>query len=226
MLFRSLGVKEKEVRLAMTLVLNAWDRLLVQGNENSNSLEFTGIEHWATVQSCTLHTNNNAASGTFAGLTFDRFLAESCAKPTAILGHPQAIQEMMAAYFQLGFAGAMNITIPNGDRITPGYNFAGFVNTGVGKLLVVADNNFARVAVSTTTFSASLWALRMTHNGEPLVYKLTQIPLSLNDLVPGCTAISFEVWAATSFVMKACCAQGRYDSVFTGRLASTCTVIG
>ena len=221
-----LGVKEKEVRLAMTLVLNAWDRLLVQGNENNNSLEFTGIEHQATVQSCTLHTNNNAASGTFAGLTFDRFLAESCAKPTAILGHPQAIQEMMAAYFQLGFAGAMNITIPNGDRITPGYNFAGFVNTGVGKLLVVADNNFARVAVSTTTFSASLWALRMTHNGEPLVYKLTQIPLSLNDLVPGCTAISFEVWAATSFVMKACCAQGRYDSVFTGRLASTCTVIG
>jgi hypothetical protein len=113
-----------------------------------------------------------------------------------------------------------------GDRIVPGYNFASFVNTGIGRLQVVADNNFRKTAAGATTFQADLWAFRMTHNGEPLVYQVTQIPLSLNDLVPGCTAISFEVWAATALVIKACCAQGKYTTQFTGRLATTCTTIG
>lgn len=220
------GVKEKEIRLAMTLVMNGEDRLLVNGDTNTNALEFDGLENWATNMSCTFHTNDNSASGTFSGISFDRFLSESCAKPTHVFGHPQAVQEMMAAYFQLGFQGSQVVNFATGDRITPGYNFAGYVNTGVGKLTVVADNNFRRNASGATTFQADLWPLRMTHNGEPLVYRTTQIPLSLNDLVPGCTAISFEVWKATALVIKACCAQGKYTSQFTGRIATTCTAIG
>jgi len=221
-----LGVKEKEVRTAMTLVMNGWDALLVNGDHVSNSLEFTGFENWATNYSCTFHTNDNSASGTFSGLGFDRFLSESCAKPTHVFGHPQAVQEMLAAYFQLGFQGSQVVNFADGNRITPGFNFAGFVNTGVGRLTVVADNNFRRNNIGGGNFQADLWAMRMTHNGEPLVYKITQIPLSLNDLVPGCTAISFEVWAATALVIKACCAQATYTSQFTGRIATTCTAIG
>jgi len=221
-----LGVKEKEVRTAMVLVMNGWDRLLVQGDSNTNSLEFDGIENWATNMSCTMHTNDNSASGSFSAAAFDRFVSESCAKPTHVFGHPQAIQEMLSGYFQLGFAGSQVVNFADGNRITPGFNFAGFVNTGVGRLVVVADNNFRRTNIGGGNFQADLWALRMTHNGEPLVYRLTQIPLSLNDLVPGCTAISFEVWAATALVIKACCAQGKYTSQFTGRIASTCTAIG
>ena len=220
-----LNVKEKEVRLAMTMVMNGWDDMLVNGDHSGNSLEFTGLENWATNYSCTFHTNDNSASGTFSAISFDRFLSESCAKPTHVFGHPQAVQEMLAGYFQLGFQGSQVVNFADGNRITPGYNFAGFVNTGVGRLVVVADNNFRRNASGATTFQADLWALRMTHNGEPLVYKITQIPLSLNDLVPGCTAISFEVWAATALVIKACCAQGKYTSQFSGRLATTCTTI-
>lgn len=219
-------VKEKEIRLAMTLVMNGWDRLLVQGDTNSNSLEFDGIENWATNMSCTMHTNDNSASGTFSGASFDRFLSESCAKPTHLLGHPSAMQEVLAAYFGLGFNGSQVINFSSGDRITPGYNFAGYVNTGVGRLAVVADNNFAKTASGSTTFQADVWAMRFTHNGEPLVYKITQIPLSLTDLNPGCTAISFEIWAATALVIKACCAQSRFTSQFTGRIVSTCTAIG
>lgn len=220
-------VKEKEVRLAMTLVMNGWDRLLVDGSTAVSSLEFDGIQEWATNTSCTMHTNTNTSSGTFSAASFDQFLYESCAKPTHVFGHPSAIQEMMSAYFQLGFQGSqvVNFTGP-GDRIVPGYNFASFVNTGIGRLQVVADNNFRKTAAGATTFQADLWAFRMTHNGEPLVYQVTQIPLSLNDLVPGCTAISFEVWAATALVIKACCAQGKYTSQFTGRLATTCTTLG
>lgn len=222
-----LGVKEKEVRTAMTLVLNGYDKMLVDGDHVGNSLEFTGFESWATNYSCTFHTNDNDSSGTFSAISFDRFLTESCAKPTHVFGNPQAVQEMMSAYFQLGYQGSQIVNHADGNRIVPGFNFAGFVNTAVGTLTVVADNNFRRNDIGGGNFQADLWAMRMTHNGEPLVYKRTQIPLSLNDLVPGCTAISFEVWAATALVIKACCAQGEYTSQFTGRASvSTCTAIG
>jgi hypothetical protein len=220
------SVKEKEIRTGMTLVMNGWDRLLVLGDTNTNSLEFDGIEEWATNTSCTMHTNSNIASGTFSAIAFDRFLSESCAKPTHILGHPQAVQEMLSAYFQLGYQGSSIVNFADGDRITPGYNFAGFVNTGVGRLAVLADNNFTRANAGGGAFQADLWPMRFTHNGEPLVYKLNQIPLSLNDLVPGCTAVSFQIWAATALVIKACCAQAQYTSQFTGRIVSTCTTIG
>jgi len=208
-------------------VLNGWDRLLVQGNTSNNSLEFTGIENWATVQSCTMHTNSNTASGTFSSTSFDRFLSEGCAKPTHIFGHPQAIQEMLSGYFQLGFQGSqvVNFTGP-GDRLVPGFNFAGYVNTGIGRLTVVSDYNFRRNNIGGGNFQADLWALRMTHNGEKLVFKITQIPLSFQDLAPGCTAISFEIWAATALIIKACCAQAKYTSQFTGRVVTTCTKLG
>jgi len=219
-------VKEKEVRTAMTLVMNGWDRLLILGDHDTNSLEFTGIEEWADNYSCTFHTNDNDASGTFSGAAFDRYLSESCAKPTTLFGHPATMQEVMSAYFQLGFQGSQVVNFASGDRITPGFNFAGFVNTGVGRLAVVADNNFTRTDIGGGMFQAAVWALRMTHNGEPLIYKATQIPLSLNDLVPGCTAISFEVWAATALIVKMCCAQGEYTGQFTGTIATTCTSIG
>jgi hypothetical protein len=173
-----------------------------------------------------MHTNDNSASGTFSGLAFDRFLSESCAKPTHVLGSPQAIQEMLSAYFQLGYQGSQLVNFQDGDRITPGFNFAGFVNTGVGRLQVVSDENFTRANAGGGAFQADLWPMRFTHNGEPLVYKINQIPLSLNDLVPGCTAISFQVWAATALVIKACCAQGQFTSQFTGRIVTTCTQIG
>jgi hypothetical protein len=220
------NVKEKEIKAAMTLVMNGWDRLLVQGDTNTNSLEFDGIEQWATNMSCTMHTNDNTASGSFSAIAFDRFLSESCAKPTHVLGHPTAIQEMMGAYFQLGFQGSQVVNFADGNRITPGYNYAGFVNTGVGTLAVIADNNFERLNAGGGAFQASLWPMRFTHNGQKLVYRLDQIPLSLTDLVPGCTAISFEVWAATALIIKACCAQGQYTSQFTGRIVTTCTTIG
>lgn len=222
------GLKEKEVRLSMTLVMNGWDRYLVRGDTNANSLEFDGIETYFTnVSNCTIgNTNDNSASGTFSSTSFDRFLAESCAKPTHIFGHPQLVQEMLLSYFQLGFQGSQLVNFASGDRIVPGFNFAGFVNTGVGRLAVVADNWFSVTDMGDGNIAGSLWALRMNHNGEPLIYKQIQMPLSLVDLAPGCTAISFEIWAATSLVIKACCAQARYDTQSSGRIAATCTQIG
>jgi len=222
------GVKAKEIRLAMTLVLNGEDKLLITGDHVANALAFTGIEQWATRYSCTMHTNSNTASGTFASTDFDRYLSEACAKPTHLFGHPQAIQEVMLSYFSLGFQGSQIINYANGSRITPGFNFGGVVNTGIGALTVVADTNFTKTNFgSATAFQAKIWALRMTHNGEPLVYRITQIPLSYVDLVPGCTAVSFEIWKATALVIKYCCAQGAYTSQFSGRYSvSTCTSIG
>ena len=219
-------LKAKEMLLGSTLVLNGWDRLLALGNAGNNALEFSGIE--TLVSSGTgAHYNLPASiSGSFSAADFDRFLAESCAKPTAVFGHPTAIQEMMSGYFQLGFQGSQYVTHSSGDRLIPGYNFAGEVFTGVGKLMVVADSNFTRTNLDGTSFQSSLFPLRMSHNGEPLVYKSTQVPLSFQDLAPGCTAISFEIWAATALIIKARCAQGRYTKAFTGRIVTTCPTVG
>lgn len=223
------NLKEKEMRLMATLVLNGWDRLLVKGDATTRPLEFDGIENWfSNVCTGTNHSNDNSASGTFSAISFDRFLAEACAKPTHVYGHPTAIQEMLSAYFQLGFQGSQLVNFNDGNRIVPGYNFAGFVNTGIGRLQVVADNNFTRTNIGGGNFQAKLYGLRMTHNGEPLVYKSTQVPLSVNDLAPGCTSIQFQIWAATALVIKACCAHSVYTSQFTGRVSgvTSCTAIG
>jgi hypothetical protein len=220
------NLKEKEIRLAATLVLNGDDRLLALGDTNTSALEYDGIEQWQTNMSVSFHTNDNTASGTFSGISFDRFLSESCAKPDTLFGHPQTMQELMSAYFQLGYQGSQLVNFPNGDRIVPGYNFASQVNTGVGRLNVVSDNNFTRTAAGAGIFQADVWAMRMRHNGEPLVYQLEQIPLALKDLVPGCTAISFQLWAKKALIIKHACAHGQYTSQFTGRVTTTCTLIG
>lgn len=220
------GVKEKEIRLAMTLVMNGEDRLLVAGDSVTNTLEFDGFEEWQTNQSVTFHTNNNSASGSFSGVSFDRWLGEACAKPTHLFGHPATMQEVMSAYFQLGFQGSQVVNVPNGNRIVPGYNFASQVNTGIGTLTVVADNNFTRTAAGTSLFSADVWAMRMTHNGQPLVYRVNQFPMQLKDLLPGCTAVSFMVRKKTALIIKAACAQGQFTSVFSGRTGiTTCSLI-
>lgn len=218
-------IKEKEIRLASTLVLNGWDRLLVVGNSSTNPLEFDGLENYAANMSISFHTNSDT-SGSFSAEEFDRFLAEGCAHPTHLVGHPQAIQEILADYFQLGYAGQQVINYADGSRIVPGFNFAGVVNTGIGPLTIIADRNFTRTDLGGGTFRSSVFALRMTHNGDPLVYKSVQVPLSLNDLAPGCTAIAFQVWAATALIVKGGCMQSRYTKDFTGRIASTCAVIG
>ena len=223
---RVADLKEKEVRLGMTLVMNGWDRLLVEGDATTRPLEFDGIEKYFANRSCTPHTNSNTASGTFSAASFDRFLTESCAKPTALFGSPQVMQELLAAYFQLGAAGSQVINYNDGNRITPGFNFASFVNTAIGRLEIVADSNFNVINAGGGTLQGQIYALRMSHNGEPLVYKVTQIPLALKDLAPGCTAISFEIWAKTALVIKHCCAHGVYTTQITGRVVSTCPVIG
>jgi len=219
------NVKEKEARLAATLVLNGEDRLLVKGNASNNSLEFDGIENWETNMSCSFHSNDNSASGTFSATSFDRWLSEACANPTHLLGHPQIMQELMASYMQLGWQGSQVINVSDGNRMTPGFNFGSYVNTGIGRLQVVADTNFTKSAAGTSTLQGSIWAMRMTHNGEPLVYRLNQFPLSYQDLQPGCTAVSFQLWKKTVLVIKACCAHGRYITQITGRSASSCSSI-
>jgi len=216
-------LKAKEMQLGSTLVLNGWDRLLVLGNAGSNALEFSGLE--TLISGSCAHAYTVPASGTFSAITFDRFLSEACAAPTVAMGHPQAIQEMMSAYFQLGYQGSQVVNHSNGSRLIPGYNFASAVNTGRGQLPVVADTNFTRTDAG-GAFRSNIYPLRMTHNGEDLIYRITQIPLSFKDLAPGCTSIQFMLWAKTALVVKACCAQGVFTSMFTGRVISSCPRVG
>lgn len=215
-------LKAKEMSLMATLVLNGEDRLMVLGDSGANALEFDGLETLITVSNGAHGNPSTEASGSFSASNFDSALSETCAKPTLIAGHPAAIQEMMGAYLELGYQGSQIVNIPDGDRIIPGFNFAGEVNTGVGRLTVVADVNFTRVAAGAATFQSNLYVLRMSHNGDPLIFRSTQIPLAFKDLSPGCTAIAFQIWKKTVLVAKALCAQGVYTSLFSGRIVTTC----
>jgi hypothetical protein len=217
-------LKAKEMTLASTLVMNGWDKLLISGNKTSNALEFDGLETIITAANGA-RTSTVEASGTFTAANFDRFLSEGCAMPTDLFGHPQAIQELMTAYFALGGVAVQNIGYGSGNRITPGFNFSSEVNTGIGTLRVHADRNFAKAAAGTNQFSSKIYALRMNHNGMPLVYRLDQIPLSFKDLTPGCTSISFQVAARTALVVKAACTHGYFQALFGGRSVSTCPII-
>lgn len=222
------SLKEKEIKLGMTLVLNGEDRLLAVGDATARPLEYDGIE--SLVVTGTSRSNSISgqdASGTFSADNFDAWLAEACAAPTHIFGHPQAVQTMLSKYFQLGFQGSQLVNFNGGSQIVPGFSFAGFVETGVGRLTVVADRNFTKTASGTNSYRSKLFALRMSHNGVPLVYRSVQIPLALRDLAPGCTAVSFEVWKKEALIVKAKCIQGVYQfGSFTGRSVTNCAVIG
>ena len=218
-------LKAKEMQLGATLVMNGWDNLLVNGSKTVNALHFDGITTQVTAVAGAHANSAGDASGTFSADSFDAFLSEGCAKPTHVFGHPQAIQAMLSGYFQLGFQGSHVINTTQQERIVPGFNFAGEVFTGIGRLTVVADNNFAATSVGGGKVSSSLYPLRMSHNGDNLVYKITQIPLAFKDLAPGCTAISFQLWAKTALVIKAMCAQSVYTKRFSFSTSTTCARI-
>jgi hypothetical protein len=217
-------MKAQEILLSGILVINGQDRLVVKGNKTSNSLEYDGIETYlATGTACHVPASS---TGTFSAINYDRFLAEGSVRPSTIFGHPTALQEMQAGYYQLGFQQSQQVIFTDGNRVVPGYNFASSVNTSVGTLSMVADLNFTRTNVGGGTFQSTLYALRLSHNGLPLVYRRVQIPLAYKDLVPGCTAISFMLWEKSALVIKHACAHGAFPAVFTGRIVTTSPVIG
>lgn len=225
-------IKEKEVRKGMSLALDMLDWTLIRGNAATDPLEFTGLE--TSIANCTgEHTNTSCPTGTFSADDFDRFISEACAKPTHVYGHPLALQMVAQQYFQLGWQGSQQVAFvpgPTGyERITPGYGFANAINTQIGRLPLIGDANFERTALAGTCgglFRSIIYPLRMIHNGEPLIYRPQSFPLAYQDLTPGCTAISFQIWGREALTVKACCAQGRYTAQFNGNITTTCQRIG
>lgn len=217
-------LKAKTIIEAEALIGNGLDNLLINGDHLQNSLQFDGIAAQVTA-SLGAHTNDDTASGSFSAQSFDQWLSESCAKPQVLLMHTTAAQEVLSAYFQLIFQGSQIIQTTNTDGIVPGFNFAGFVNTGIGRLQIVGDNNVGRTNIAGGKFQSKIYALRMTHQGAKLVYMITQIPIGYQDLAPGCTSISFEIWGKLGVVVKHKCAHGVYTTQFTGRIVNTCPVI-
>jgi hypothetical protein len=225
-------IKAKEIRKGMTLALNGLDWTLIRGNSATDPLEFDGLE--TQIANCSdEHTNTSCPTGTFSADDFDRFISEGCAKPTHVWGHPLALQNVAAQYFQLGWQGSQLVgytpSLVGAERITPGYGFANAINTQVGRLPLVGDANFNRTAIAGDCgglFRSIVYPLRMIHNGEPLIYRPRQFPLGYQDLTPGCTAVSFQIWGREALTIKACCAQGAYTAQFNGNIATTCTRIG
>lgn len=221
---RVADMRAQEILLSSILVLNGQDRLLAVGNKTSNSLEYDGLETWlATGTAC---HEPASTTGAFTAQLFDRFIVEGVVRPTTLFGHPTALQELQSGYYQLGFQQSQQVIFTNGNRVIPGYSFASSVNTAVGSLSMVADLNFTRTNTGGGTFQSRIFALRMQHNGVPLVYRRVQIPLSYKDLAPGCTAIAFMLFEKSALVVKHACAHSAASYIFNGRIVSTSTLIG
>ncbi len=221
-------LKEKEIKMGMILTLNGWDELLVKGSATANAEEFSGIETLVTsANGARVNPNNSAYSGTFSATRFDEWLAAGCAKPTHILGHPTAIQALKVGYWGLGSNTYSNAQLVNwngpASQVMAGLTFSNVIQTSVGDIMLITDSRFSRTDNSNGSFSSSLFAMRFAHNGEPLVYRATQIPLQYKDLAPGCSAISFMVWAVTALVVKWYCTQGRYTANFNGLSNDGCS---
>ena len=214
-------LKEKELRLAMILVLNCWDDLLVNGDNVANPHEFDGIGQSITAahgaRACP-----NWMTGTFSASTFDQFLAAGCAHPQAILGHPTALAQIALGYYAIG---SQTVFFDRNEGIIPGLNFASQIMAGIGPIALIGDSRFPRVSRAGGAFDTIVYPVRLTHNGEPLIYKATQIPLSAKDLTPGCTAVAFEVWAVSALVVKAMCAQSLCQIRFSGMIDDGCVYV-
>lgn len=221
--------KAKEIRKQEIITLNLWDLALVKGNNVVNSLAFDGMETQVTAAGGARVNADN--TGTFNIEEFDNFIVAGCARPTHAFGHPKALEAIKKGYLSLGATGGtqpiQQIVLQNNNgKVIPGVTLADTVNTTAGPLQLVPDFRFTAAQVADHSFSSTVFLLRVRHNGEPLVYKSTQTPLVFKDLSPGCTAISFMVYAVTSLVIKHMCAQAAFTSQFAGVVGEGCTIVG
>lgn len=223
-------VKAKEIKKQEILVLSNWDLALVKGNSVINSLAFDGIETQVTnANGARVNTNN---TGTFDVETFDNFLNAGCARATHIFGHPKALEAVKKGYLSLGATSGtqpiQQVVLSRGadGGVVPGLVLADEIFTSIGRVILVPDFRFTATTTGANSFSSTLYCLRMRHGGEPIVYKSTQTPLVFKDLTPGCTAISFMVYAVTALVIKHMCAQAAYTARFSGTVGTGCSIVG
>ena len=221
-------LKAKEMMLEEILVLNKWDKALVKGNSATNPLAFNGIETQVTAANGACVNAN--PTGTFNIETFDNFLVARCARPTHIFGHPKALEAIKKGYLSLGATGGTQpilqvLITKDGNQVVPGFVLADMVDTSIGRIVLVPDFRFTALQVQPDRFHSTVYPLRVYHNGEPIVYKSTQTPLSFKDLAPGCTAISFMIYAVTALVIKHMCAQGAFTANFPGVLGTCCDIV-
>jgi hypothetical protein len=142
-----------------------------------------------------------------------------------------ALRSIKLGYLQLGAASTqgpiMQVLITkDGNQIVPGFVMADMIDTSVGRLTLVPDFRFTALQVQPDRIHSTVYPLRVYHNGEPIVYKSTQTPLSFKDLAPGCTAISFMVYAVTALTIKHMCAHKAYTANWPGVIGPCCDIVG
>lgn len=218
---RITDLKTKEMTLMGALILNGWDQLLVDGSAQINPDEFDGLTTLITAANGA-RCNDSITSGSFDVDTFNAFLMAGCAHPQAIIGNPIALAAISLAYFGMGL---QSIFFDRNQNVVPGLHFAGEIMTVLGPITLIADRRFPVTDNGDGTINSTVYPVRLRHNGAPLIYKRTQIPLSYRDLAPGCTAIRFEEFAVTALIVKGLCAQSCYNADFAGLVDDTCSYI-
>jgi len=213
-------LKAKEMLLGSILTMNGWDQLLVDGSATVNPLEFDGIATQITAANGA--RANTLNTGTFNVTQFDQFLQAGCAHPDALIGHPTALAAISLAYFGVG---SQTVFYDQNQQIVPGLQFGGEIVTSYGRIRLIGDNRFPRADNGDGTVNSTVYPVKMRHNGEDLISKITQIPLSAKDVIKGCTAIKFEVYAVTGLMVRGMCAQSLYNADFQALIDDGCTYI-
>ena len=222
-------VKAKEMLLMEIETLNKFDRALVKGSNALNPLGFDGIE--TQVTSANGARVNADPTGTFDVEDFDNFLNAGCARATHVFGHPKALEAIKKGYLSLGATGGtqpiMQIMMTkDGNQVVPGFVLADLVDTSIGRITLIPDFRFSVIQVQPDRFHSTVYPLRVYHNGEPIVYKSSQTPLSFKDLTPGCTAISFMIYCVSALVIKHMCAQAAFTANWPGVTGTNCEIVG
>lgn len=214
-------LKEKEMQLMSILVMNDFDKLLVYGDEGTYPDEFDG---WVTQITAAngARVNGGTSTGTFDVNHFNQFMAAGCAKPDAIFAHPVILADIALSYHEIG---SQVINFDRNQNVVAGIAFASEVMTSYGPVSLIGDSNFPVTDNGNGTVTGDAYPVKLRHNGEPLIYRRTQIPLSFKDLAPGCTAIQFEIYGVAALIVKAMCAQAKYRAVFGGLVQNGCTYI-
>lgn len=209
-------LKAAQIKNATALLANALDKHLVIGDSGADPLQFDGLKKQVTAANGA-QEHIDAVGTTFDVNHFDKFLSQDTADGEHIIvAHPQVIEQIKRAYWST--IGTHTIFVANNDPVAPGVTLDNRIMTSIGEVLLVPDRNFGLTDNGDGTYAADIYVLNMRVAGEPLVYRVSQIPMSYKDLAEGATSIGIMVWTNTALVVKGMPVQKHYKSNFAGVL--------
>jgi hypothetical protein len=184
---RFANLKAELVELLYTSAKEAEEWQVIRGNNIGN--QWNGLE---TDITCCCDLSCTAITKAFLDMQIMLQLTHGV-RPTAIYGHPMAIDAINQAYMTTGTY-AFNAD-QGSDQATLGI-YGTRIVTPAGILPLVPDHRFTVDDNGNNQYCVDIWIMAEIYRGQPVLYLHDQIPWSYLDLaraVPNCTSEQFFV---------------------------------